>query len=97
MATVAALLIVVLVAATTFTVAWLVDRRKACARIIEERHTAEEELAAILGNDRVSQIAAIESLVRRSASARVSDLQEMLAQASIAFVWVTSSGSQQSP
>ena len=88
-ATLTALLVLVLVAAATFSAAWLVDRRNARARIIKERLAAEkkapervvEEELAILRDEQLSQIPALDSLLRRSA--RVSELQKMLAQANI--------------
>jgi hypothetical protein len=58
--TLVALFVLVAVASATFYLFWLIDRRNARARIIEERLTAEEELGA-------------SSLLRRSA--RDSDLQ----------------------
>lgn len=89
MAALTALLVLVLVAAAIFAVGWLVDRRNARARILKERLAAEkkaperaaEEELAILRDDQLSQIPALDSLLRRSA--RVSELQKMLAQANI--------------
>ena len=90
-ATLLALLVLVIVAIATFALAWLVDRRNARARIIKERladvkkvpeRAAEEELA-LLRDEQLSEIPALDSLLRRSA--RVSDLQKMLAQANISM------------
>ena len=89
MAALTALLVLVLVAAAIFSAGWLVDRRNSRARIIKERLAAEkkaperaaEEEVAILRDEQLSQIPALDSLLRRSA--RVSDLQKMLAQANI--------------
>jgi tight adherence protein B len=88
-ATLLAFLVLVIVAIAIFALAWLVDRRNARARIIKERlaavkkapeRAAEEELA-LLRDEQLSEIPALDSLLRRSA--RVSDLQKMLAQANI--------------
>jgi Flp pilus assembly protein TadB len=56
MATLAALLVLVLVAVATFTLLWLVDRRIARARIIKEGHTAEEELSLFSRSARESDL-----------------------------------------
>jgi tight adherence protein B len=90
-ATLLALLVLVVVAIATFGLAWLVDRRNARARIIKERLAAEkkaperaaEEELALLRDEQLSEIPALDSLLRRSA--RVSDLQKMLAQANISM------------
>ena len=90
-ATLLALLVLVVVAIATFGLFWLVDRRNARARIIKERLSAEkkaperaaEEELALLRDEQLSEIPALDSLLRRSA--RVSDLQKMLAQANISM------------
>src|SRR5215470_12483042 len=89
-ATLLALLVLVVVAIATFGLFWLVDRRNARARIIKERLAAEkkaperaEEELALLRDEQLSEIPALDSLLRRSA--RVSDLQKMLAQANISM------------
>ena len=88
-ATLVAFLVLVAVAAGTFFLVWLVDRRNARARIIKERLAAEkkaperapEEELALLRDEQLSEIPALDSLLRRSA--RVSDLQKLLAQANL--------------
>jgi len=88
-ATLVAFLVLVLVAAATFSLGWLIDRRSAPARIIKERLAAEkkaperapEEELALLRDEQLSEIPALDSLLRRSA--RVSDLQKLLAQANL--------------
>jgi tight adherence protein B len=89
MAALLALLVLVLVAAAIFAAGWLVDRRNNRARIIKERLAAEkkapervvEEELALVRDEQLSEIPALDSLLRRSA--RVSELQKMLAQANI--------------
>jgi tight adherence protein B len=86
-----ALLVLVIVAVTTFAVAWLFDRRNSRARIIKDRLAAErkaperapEEELALLRDEQLSQIPALDTFLRRST--RVSDLQKMLAQADISL------------
>jgi tight adherence protein B len=86
-----ALLVLVIVAVTTFAVAWLFDRRNSRARIIKDRLTAErkaperapEEELALLRDEQLSPIPALDTFLRRST--RVSDLQKMLAQADISL------------
>ena len=79
--------IVVFVAALAF--GNLLDKRNSRARLIKERLAAEkkapernpEEELALLRDEQLSEIPALDTLLRRSA--RVSDLQKMLAQAGI--------------
>ncbi len=86
-----ALSVLVIVAVTTFAVAWLFDRRNSRARIIKDRLAAErkaperapEEELALLRDEQLSQIPALDTFLRRST--RVSDLQKMLAQADISL------------
>jgi len=86
-----ALLVLVIVAVTTFAVAWLFDRRHSRARIIKDRLTAErkaperapEEELALLRDEQLSPIPALDTFLRRST--RVSDLQKMLAQADVSL------------
>jgi len=86
-----ALAVLVLVALATFLLAWLIDRRNSRARIIKERlaaerkapeRTSEEELA-LLRDEQLSEIPALDTLLRRSE--RISDLQKMLAQADMSM------------
>jgi len=86
-----ALAVLLIVAAATFLLAWLIDRRNSRARIIKERlaaerkapeRTSEEELA-LLRDEQLSEIPALDTLLRRSA--RISDLQKMLAQADMSI------------
>src|SRR5262252_4468543 len=90
-ATLMAFLVFTVVALAAFALGSLIDRRNARARIIKERlanekktpeRAAEEELA-LLRDEQLSEIPALDSLLRRSA--RVSDLQKMLAQANISM------------
>jgi tight adherence protein B len=86
-----ALLVLVIVAVATFSVAWLFDRRNSRARIIKDRLAAErkaperapEEELALLRDEQLSQIPALDTLLRRST--RVSDLQKTLAQGDISM------------
>ena len=86
-----ALLVLVIVAFATFAVAWLFDRRNSRARIIKDRLAAErkaperapEEELALLRDEQLSQIPALDIFLRRSS--RVSDLQKMLAQADMSL------------
>jgi tight adherence protein B len=86
-----ALLVLVIVALTTFAVAWLFDRRNSRARIIKDRLAAErkaperapEEELALLRDEQLSQIPALDTFLR--GSSRVSDLQKMLAQADMSL------------
>lgn len=86
-----ALLVLLLVAFAVFSVISLIDQRSARARIIKERlanerrspeRAAEEELA-LLRDEQLSQIPALDTLLRRSA--RVTEIQKMLAQGGIAM------------
>jgi len=81
-----ALLVFVLVALAAFAVGSILDQRNARARLIKERLAnerkapelvAEEELA-LLRDEQLSQIPALDNLLRRST--RVADIQRMLAQ-----------------
>lgn len=89
MAALTALFVLVVVAAAIFAGGWLVDRRNNRARIIKDRLAAErkaperaaEEELALVRDEQLSEIPALDSLLRRSA--RVSELQKMLAQANI--------------
>jgi len=84
-----ALAVLVIVALATFAVAWLFDRRNSRARIIKDRLAAErkaperapEEELALLRDEQLSEIPALDTLLRRST--RISDLQKMLAQADL--------------
>jgi len=86
-----ALLVLVIVAFATFAVAWLFDRRNSRARVIKDRLAAErkaperppEEELALLRDEQLSQIPALDTFLRRSS--RVSDLQKMLAQADMSL------------
>ncbi len=86
-----ALLVLVIVAVATFAVAWLFDRRNSRARIIKDRLAAErkaperapEEELALLRDEQLSQIPALDTFLRRST--RISDLQKMLAQADMSL------------
>jgi tight adherence protein B len=90
-ATLMALLVLVVVASSTFAAFWLIDKRNARARVIKERLAAErkaperapEEELALLRDEQLSEIPALDTLLRRSA--RVTDLQKMLAQADISM------------
>jgi tight adherence protein B len=82
-----ALVVFALVAFLAFAVFSLFDQRSAQARLIKERlanekkapELAAEEELALLRDEQLSRIPAIDNLLRRSA--RASDLQKMLAQA----------------
>jgi tight adherence protein B len=86
-----ALLVLVIVAAATFVLFWLIERRNSRARIIKDRLAAErkapertgEEELALLRDEQLSQIPALDTLLRRSS--RISDLQKMLAQADMSL------------
>ena len=81
-----ALLVFVLVALAAFAAGSLMDQRNARARLIKERLANErkapelipEEETELLRDEQLSQIPAIDNLLRRSA--RVTDIQKMLAQ-----------------
>ena len=85
------LLIFIVVAVAFFAVATIIDRRNAQARVIKERlanerkapeRAAEEELA-LLRDEQLSDIPAIDTFLRRSQ--RVTDLQKLLAQAGMSM------------
>jgi tight adherence protein B len=85
-ATLIALLVFVLVALAVFTAVSLLDQRNAQARLIKERlahehkapERAPEEELALLRDEQLSKIPALDTLLRRST--RVADIQKMLAQ-----------------
>jgi tight adherence protein B len=84
--TLIAFLIFILVAGAAFGALWLVNQRSARARLIKERlanerkgpERAPEDELALLRDEQLSEIPAIDTLLRRSA--RVSELQKMLVQ-----------------
>src|SRR5882672_919089 len=84
-------LIFVVVAVLVFTAGSLYDQRRSRARLIRERlanerkapERAPEEELALLRDEQLSQIPALDILLRRST--RVSDLQKMLEQADISI------------
>jgi tight adherence protein B len=86
-----ALLVLVIVSFATFAVAWMFDRRNSRARIIKDRLAGErkaperapEEELALLRDEQLSQIPALDTFLRRST--RASDLQKMLAQADMSL------------
>lgn len=87
MATLLAFIVFLVVALAVFAAGSLLDERRARARLIKERlatvqkapeRAAEEELA-ILRDEQLSQIPALDSLLRRSE--RIAAIQKMLAQA----------------
>src|SRR5215469_3833848 len=81
-----AIVVFLVVALSAFYVGTLVDRRNARARLIKERlanerkapERAPEEELALLRDEQLSDIPAIDNLLRRSE--RVTDLQKLLAQ-----------------
>ena len=84
-----AILVFILVALAAFAFFSLLDQRRARARLIKERlakesqapeHSAEEELA-VVRDEQLSNIPALDALLRRSE--RVSAIQKMLAQAGL--------------
>jgi len=86
-----AFVVFVVVALATFAVASLFDERRAQARLIKDRlatvqkapeREPDEELA-LLRDEQLSEIPALDSLLRRSA--RVSAMQESLLQAGMKF------------
>jgi tight adherence protein B len=87
MATLLALIVFLVVALAVFAAGSLLDDRSARARLIKERlatvqktpERAPEEELAILRDEQLSQIPALDSLLRRSE--RISAIQKMLAQA----------------
>lgn len=82
-----AFLVFLMVAVAVFALGMLVDRRSAQARLLKERLASElkapernpEEELALLRDEQLSQIPALDSLLRRSD--RISELQKMVAQA----------------
>jgi tight adherence protein B len=84
-------LVFIVVALATFAVASLVDQRRAQARLIKERlasvqkapERAPDEELALLRDEQLSEIPALDSLLRRSA--RVSAIQDALLQAGMKF------------
>ena len=86
-----ALVVLVIVAAATFAIFWLIEQRNSRARIIKDRLAAErkapertgDEELALLRDEQLSQIPALDTLLRRSS--RISDLQKMLAQADMSL------------
>jgi tight adherence protein B len=82
-----ALLVFVLVALAAFALGSIFDQRNARARLIKERlanerkapELAPDEELALLRDEQLSQIPALDNLLRRST--RVTDIQKMLAQA----------------
>src|SRR5246127_675173 len=81
-----AFLVLVLVALAVFSFLSLLDQRSARARLIKERlanerkapERAPEEEVAVLRDEQLSQIPALDMMLRRSA--RVTEIQKMLAQ-----------------
>jgi tight adherence protein B len=86
-----AILVFVVVALAVFAAMSLLDQRSAQARLIKERlanerqtpQRAPEEELALLRDEQLSQIPALDDLLRRSS--RVADLQKMLVQGGIAM------------
>jgi tight adherence protein B len=86
-----ALLVFVVVALAAFAIGSIFDQRNARARLIKERlanerkapELAADEELALLRDEQLSQIPAIDQLLRRSA--RVTDIQKMLAQAGMSL------------
>ena len=84
--TLLALMVFIVVGGFAFGVMWLVNQRSAQARLIKERLASErkgperapEDELALLRDEQLSEIPAIDMLLRRSS--RVSELQKMLAQ-----------------
>src|ERR1017187_6181312 len=82
-----AIFVFVVVALAAFSLGSIFDQRNARARLIKERlanerkapELAAEEELALLRDEQLSQIPALDNLLRRSA--RVTDIQKMLAQA----------------
>jgi tight adherence protein B len=85
------ILIFIVVAVAFFSVAMVFDRRNLQARVIKERLASErkapelaaEEELALLRDEQLSDIPAIDSILRRSQ--RVTDLQKLLAQAGMSI------------
>ncbi|HEY3972180.1 MAG TPA: type II secretion system F family protein [Candidatus Sulfotelmatobacter sp.] len=86
-----AFVVFVVVALATFMLASIFDQRNAQARLIKERlanerkapELAAEEELALLRDEQLSQIPALDTLLRKSA--RVTDIQKMLAQAGMSL------------
>ena len=90
-ASLVALLVFVIVAVAAFGLFSIFDQRNAQARLIKERlanerkapERAPEDELALLRDEQLSKIPALDTLLRRSA--RISDLQKMLAQAGLSL------------
>jgi tight adherence protein B len=86
-----AVLVFLVVALAVFAVISLLDQRSARARLIKERLANErkaperdpEEVLALLRDEQLSQIPALDTLLRRSA--RVTEIQKMLAQGGLSM------------
>ncbi|MGZ4824973.1 MAG: type II secretion system F family protein [Terriglobales bacterium] len=86
-----ALIVFVVVAIAAFSLGSLLDQRSARARLIKERlanvqkapERAPDEELALLRDEQLSEIPALDTLLRRSV--RVSELQKMLAQAGMSM------------
>jgi tight adherence protein B len=86
-----ALIVFMVVALAAFGLGSIFDQRNAQARLIKERlanerkapELAAEEELALLRDEQLSQIPALDTLLRRSA--RVTDIQKMLAQAGMSL------------
>ena len=86
-----AFLVLVLVALAVFSVVSLLDQRSARARLIKERlanerkapERAPDEEVAVLRDEQLSQIPALDMMLRRSA--RVTEIQKMLAQGGLSM------------
>ena len=86
-----ALAVLAIVAATTFAIFWLIERRSSRARILKERlggerkapERTDQEQLAVLRDEQLSGIPALDNLLRRSS--RISDLQKLLAQADMSL------------
>src|SRR5947209_16651993 len=86
-----ALVVFVVVALAAFMLGSIFDQRNAQARLIKQRlanerkapELAAEEELALLRDEQLSQIPAIDTLLRKSA--RVTDIQKMLAQAGMSL------------
>ena len=86
-----AIIVLLVVAGATFAVASLFDQRSAQARLIKDRlanerkapERAPEDELALLRDEQLSEIPALDSLLRRSS--RITDMQKMLAQAGMSL------------
>jgi len=86
-----ALLVLVVVAGGVFFLASIFDQRSAQARLIKERlsnerkapERAPEDELALLRDEQLSEIPALDTLLRRSE--RIADMQKMLAQAGVSL------------